>query len=181
MTLQIEHHTAGKVTSLVNERGLIGFAISKSFACWDEWWRAGRSKLVFPLTHSTINILGERREKTANENKRQGYRLMGVCSDGYGRWQKQERCGFQLVRTTRRLLVVMTEQSWNGSHSGENRSKRIALPGRAPRPWRGENKALRAFEIPSSHCAVVLLLNFRLYSTISSLCQARGDFAKARG
>ena len=69
MTLSIEHHTEGKVTSLVNERGLIGFAISKSFAYWDEWGRAGRSKLVFPLTHSTINILGELRDKTANENK----------------------------------------------------------------------------------------------------------------
>ena len=72
MTLWIEHHTAGKVTSLVKERGLIGFALPKSFAYWDEWGRAGRSKLVFPLTHSTINILGERRDKTANEKQKTG-------------------------------------------------------------------------------------------------------------
>ena len=79
MTPSIEHHTEGKVTSLVNERGLIAFALSKSFAYLDEQGRTCRSKLAFPLTHSTINILGERGDKMANENKRRGYRLMGDC------------------------------------------------------------------------------------------------------
>ena len=60
-----------------------------------------------------------------------------------------------------------------GKQTEENRPSR-----QSSTPTKRRKQSIESVWNPSSHRAAVLLLNCRLYSTISSLCQARGDFAK---
>ena len=117
------------MTSLVNERGLIAFALSKSFAYLDEQGRTCRSKLAFPLTHSTINILGERRDKTANEKQKTGISIDG-CLLGWLRALKKAREMWVSTRTNDQTTfgcydrAELKQLSRWGKQTEENRPSR---------------------------------------------------------